>query len=328
MNDPIEQKVNEWERVLGPPIREVNLQIIHLSKRLFNDYELYIGPSPTFRDRLAQWLQNVKATKDQKSLFQLIPHIFYIGKEEFNVLYREAYNTIYFRWLTDLLKINFLNEEENARLIKEALSHTWFCPLTDSLRINQFYHINNIPAQNDHRPDWRSLRQFGSVEKIKNYILENEIKYLVLLEDFVGNGGQVSKTVEFVAKNFPQIPTLVIPLIICPAGLKVSQDFEKQQKVVSIRPVISLPKSWFLTKSVTKDEPKLFDEIRRLSIKNYSKVCGGVVPKSGMEPYSPLGYKQTGGLIVMYTNTPNNTLPIIHRQSELWFPIFLRHKRV
>ena len=39
------------------------------------------------------------------------------------------------------------------------------------------------------------------------------------------------------------------------------------------------------------------------------------------------GYKGTGGIVVLYSNCPNNTLPIIHDETDHWNALFPRIRR-
>jgi len=327
MKSPIENKINNWERTVDNKYRDINLRILYLSNKLFQDYEPSSGPGPGFMDRLNNWLENIDNEEEQRTLFETIPNLFYVGREEFNALYREAYNIIYGRWLID--QISFKPFEANERdTLDKAILETWFCPLTDSLRINQFYHVNNIPSKQDYRPDWRSLVKFGSEKKLNAYIKEHKIKRIVLLEDFIGNGGQVSKAVEFAAKSFPSIPLIVIPLLLCPEGEKNAKKLALKYENVTIRPVVSIPLSSFITPNKVKTEQEIYTKIRELIIKNYKLVSAGVEADDKIDPYGPFGWRETGALIVMFSNTPNNSLPIIHNESKTWTPLFKRHKRI
>lgn len=53
----------------------------------------------------------------------------------------------------------------------------------------------------------------------------------------------------------------------------------------------------------------------------------GPSPSQEANILKPFGFKNTGSIIVMYTNTPNNSLPLIFVESESWFPLFKRHSR-
>ncbi|WP_285009496.1 phosphoribosyltransferase-like protein [Pedobacter faecalis] len=66
--------------------------------------------------------------------------------------------------------------------------------------------------------------------------------------------------------------------------------------------------------------------VRLVANSSYMTVTNGIEP--GPKPYYPLGYKQTGGLVVLNTNVPDNTLPLVHHQSPTWKPLFKRITRV
>lgn len=327
MKDPIESKVNKWVQNGEDKFSDINLRIIHLNEWLFSDYEPALGPGPNFMKRLGDWLENITDEEDQKIMFELVPHIFYVGREELNVLYREAYQTVFAKWLIDQTDVDFTSSTILEELNVEV-GHSWFCPFTDSLRINQFYHINDIPGKHDHRPDWRSLRTFGDINLIKAHITENGIKRIVLLEDFIGNGGQISKALSFIADNLKDTPILIIPLIICPAGIEQAAKFTATHANVKIVPVISLPKNYFVHEIENDIESAFFKKVHTLAEKTYSQVANSNVINDKTDPYGPFGWRRMGGVIVMHTNTPNNTLPLIHNRSATWKPLFKRHKRI
>lgn len=328
MIDPIEDKVQRWDNENPDAYKFmlINKRIIHLNDRLFHDYEPSIGPKSTFFTRLNDWLENLDNVDEQKLLFELVPNLFYIGREELIVLYREAYHTVYGRWLIDTLGIT-LTEPNIEERLNDAIENTWFCPLTDSLRINQFYHVNDIPGRHDFRPDWRSLVKFGDINKIKQYIDKEGIKQIVLLEDFIGNGGQVSKAVMFAIENL-NIPILIIPLIICPAGIENSAALEKENEMIKIRPVLTIHDDYFVNHIEEKNADEFFRKMCILAKSTYKKVSNSEVEGDDIDPYGPFGWKKTGGVIIMHTNTPNNTLPLLHYQSSTWQPLFKRHKRI
>lgn len=327
MTDPIEQKVNQWVQGGETKYTDINLRIVHLNDWLFHDYEPAIGSGPRFFKRLSSWLDNSNDEEDQKLLFELVPHIFYIGREELNVLYREAYQTVFAKWLIDQTGISLMSPTILDDL-NIAVMDTWFCPLTDSLRINQFYHINDIPGKYDHRPDWRSLRTFGDINKVKKYIEEEGIKRIVLLEDFIGNGTQISKTVKYAIDNIKDIPILIIPLIICPKGMEKVQKLTTSNSNIKIEPVLAIPKSYFIHEIETEIEIDFLKQIHGIAHKTYGQVSNSSIVNDKDDPYGPLGWRKTGGIIVMHTNTPNNTIPLIHNKSETWEPLFKRHKRI
>lgn len=320
-----EELVRRWA---DPEISLINRRLEALDALLFHSYEPSLSPGDPFAARFEAWLANVKSDNEKKLMFRLAASLFYIGPKEFIELYRFAYNGPIARWLIDEANIDVLSPHA-ATEMERAVRETWFCPITDSMRINSFFHINNIPAENNYRPDWRSLVCFGDENKIRAYMARYGLKRLVLLEDFVGGGSQVSGALCFADKFSPEVSTLVIPLIICPAGLDHLRGLEAASSL-KIEPIVTVPVSEFVPAIPVNGEPSFYTELRDLALSTYNEVADGV-PIGDDAPYHPLGYPDdapTGGLVVMFSNTPDNTLPMIHWKSSQWTPLFPRHRRV
>jgi hypothetical protein len=330
MSKFIEEKVRTWGTVEA---RETNLRLNHLEKRLFNSYEICLPPAPSFWSRCKKWIENANGDIGlEQQLFESISHIFYVGRDEFTELYKRAYNGPIARWLIDKENISFTDPDASIKL-RNAVEMTWFCPITDSMKINPFYHINNIPAPGaDIRPDWRTLVSLGDEGEIRQYIRENNLKYIVLLEDFVGGGSQIAKAVDFVCHFRDLVEILIVPLIICPKGFVRSTPLSNRDKI-KVDPVLHLSQSSFIMEVPSNDEGPHLTMLRDLSDSTYLQVSSNIPPDSvdpkgnPLKPYHPLGWDRTGGLVVMFTNTPDNTLPLFHWKSDTWYPIFPRHSR-
>jgi hypothetical protein len=317
------------EEPLGKVIQDVNNHVTYLAERLYLEYEPTRGPYPDFWQRLEKWLDNLEDEDDQQLFFRLLPHTFFVGTREFDSLYRVAFNNQVAVWLIDQLGIP-LNAPNAADMLKQAVQETWFCPITDSMRINAFYHLNHIEGR-DYRPDWRSLYKFGSVEKIMKYISDSGIKRLVLLEDFVGNGGQVKKALDWAATKLSvKLPLLVVPLLLCPCGEPFFKELQEKYTHVRVSPCILLPDSGFIEEAPRDGESPVFSGIRRICVSSADQMRTGLGDDqlTNSNKYLPFGWQKTGALVVLYTNCPNNTLPIIFHGSPQWKPLFPRAARV
>jgi len=324
-------KITQWSGIEGgEEYLKIDRKIQFLSDYLYADFEPTFGAYPDFYSRLAKWITNVTSDDDQKLLFKLVPRIFYLGREEFNCLHRTAYNTAIKNWLIEIGNLTFDNQDY-LKYLSQAMEDTWFCPVTDSFRINQFYHLNQISTKHTFRPDWRSLRKFGDINKIILYIIKNNVKQIVLLEDFVGSGTQCVGPIKFAcdliteaASKQVNLKILFVPLIIFPVGLdKINKSLVSNYPNFSIKPIIEVKLSEIINKEAedSNDELKPFvDMIER----SFTLVKGDTTMPMGIEKF---GYKNTGGLVVMCTNTPNNSLPIIFYESNSWSPLFKRHFR-
>lgn len=321
-------QVSQQESVpLGSLIEEINDHLRYLARDLYSEYEPTRGTHPDFWVRLENWLNNLKDEGQKQVLFRLIPHLFFIGPREFESLYRSAFNHQIAMWLVDQAGVKLDNAKAQTR-IAETLEKTWFCPITDSMRINGFYHLNGIEGR-EYRPDWRSLSRFGDRRKISEYIEKDCIERIVLLEDFVGYGGQIEKAVIFAAELVPKLPILVVPLVICPNADKLIGTLEGKYPHLKFSPSLRLPESEFVVEKAQTNEKPIFSEIRQiaLSISDSMKEGLSEYELKQAEKYIPFGWHKTGALVVLYSNCPNNTLPIIFHGCKKWEPLFPRTSR-
>lgn len=332
MGNYIESLIKRWA---DDEMTSVNLKVNHLERRLFKTYEPNKFLSGDFWDRCEAWLRNVATDREKKTLYRLLTRIFYVGPSEFEELFRSAYDGPVARWLIDKEGIDACVPGAQA-LLRRAAASTWFCPVTDSFRINAFFHINDLASTADLRPDWRSMKEFADSGKLRAYTGANSIRRLVLLEDFVGGGSQSLEAVEFAVEHSGVADVLFVPMIICPDGATNARALEQRintsagAPTLRFEPVLELPDTAFFTDRDSSLPDAETAELRALIADTYPAVSGGV--HSG-KPYHMYGFpaaRPTGGLVVMYTNTPDNTIPLLHWRpsSGTWEPVFPRHSRV
>ena len=285
--------------------------VLYLARKLYEDYEPDLFQP--FLIRLEKWLNNVDSEDDKKILLSLLTKLFYAGQGEIESLYRSAAIQIN-RWLMNINEINIDHQNFDIQC-KQAINETWICPITDSLRINSFLKINGLIGH-DHRPHWRSLSIFGDPNRISAYMSEKNIKRIVLLEDFVGSGTQCASTLRYCASNFPTIDVLAIPLIVCPDGNARLTMIQNEFTNVTYEPVLSLPTTTFLKKLPQPNENHYFTSGRAL-IEKHSHLLGD----------DRFGFCDTGALIALFTNCPDNTISVFREDSANWKPLFPRIRR-
>ena len=318
--------VNRWTRSSadGVVFQETNERLENLATVLYSNYEPMTGPFPEYWQRLESWIENVPSEDDQKLLFRLAAQLFYVGTKELDNLYRVAFNANVTQWLITELGSS-LDDPNLETTLGQALRRTWFCPITDSMRINAFYHLNHISGRN-FRPDWRSLAAFGDNVKLETFLRAN-IDRIVLLEDFVGSGSQIEPAITFLSTLGHRPPTLLVPLIICPAGLTAAESWKRANPGLTISPVVRLHPRDFLGPNPVLNESDVFPMLRPLIDNTYPQVLNGGDPIT-TKTYTAYGFRQTGSLVVLATNCPDNTLPLVHFKSDTWNPLFPRASRI
>lgn len=360
MPHTISEKIHEWSRLYTPPaeleidintataeeleaaldsvdkhypskLKRLESQIDYLASRLYSEYEItkYPPHQSDFMIRLRDWLNSADDLDDQKVLFELIPRIFFIGHNEYLSLYRTAFNGPIARWLIDHLGIKITDKDAQTKVIN-AVSSTWFCSITDSMKISTFYHVNQIEGF-DIRPDWTALSELSDPDEICRYIDQQipRIERIVLLEDFVATGSQMKRVVEFAAKLPRKIPILVCPLVVCLPGENLGKHLALKYKNIEFTSALTLDRSVLLTNKPVLGEEDYITKLRNVVLKTYRKVSGSNPAKL----YGEFGFgevQQEGGLlVVLHTNCPDNTLPLIYHKSDgPWHPIFPRSSRI
>jgi len=316
---------------------EIHQSLTFFSKTHYHQYVPTKGAEhPDFETRLLKWLSNV-ATDDQRAiLFELSPRVTFLTSEDVTKLHQSAIAGPICQWVVDGLGLSFDDPMFRSQLFDEIEHHTWFTSITDSMQISEFHHANNLGGT-DFRPDWKSLAQFGDPKKIRLYMQKNTnakgdaspLKRIVILEDFVGSGTQMamgSGSVAFAASHFSDVPILLCPLIVCPEGASLARKLVAAHPNVTFSPVLQVTQDQLISPK-TRSPNGSFEKAAR-------DFCGDVHPlvegdgKEKPRPYSAWGFRETGSLVVLYTNTPANSLPVIHHRSTTWNALFPRSARI
>lgn len=304
--------------------------------------------SMDYEGRLEQWLANVTDEDHKRALLELAAEIVFFTREDFLKLYQSAVAGPVTKWVIDELKLDLADPGLSAKIQTEIHDHTWFCSLTDSMPIADFYHANNLTGT-PHRPDCKSLARFGDPVEIEKYMtgrtvrgVGKPLKRIVVLEDFVGSGtqmsefertalltptGPVNQTVfDFLASLPSKPPLLFVPLMICPAGLAVARTIAAKHSHLRVDPLMNLGPGEFINPSARLAKGSWEEKIAAIAYATYPQVVGD--DSSHPLPYTPYGFQETGARIVMFSNTPANTLSLIHHKSNTWEPLFRRSARV
>src|SRR5690606_552286 len=122
-----------------------------------------------------------------------------------------------------------------------------------------------------------------------------KFKSIVLLEDFVGSGTQIKESIEFAAKEFPEINFLVIPIIMCPRADSIINELQNKFNNVSIEPVIRLSSDSFINEEREDNQDEYFKSVHDLSKKYHTQM-----KMTGYKGHH-LGFKKMGSLVVLHT---------------------------
>ena len=298
--------------------------INYLERVLYCEYgPTKLGGHGSFHNRLANWLGSADEDAHKRVLFLMLDHLFFIGEKEMEATYLTAYSKHVVSWLMHIKNISVFDPDAPAK-IRDAIERTLFTGITDSFRIAFFIQINNLQGH-PNRPVWETeIKDWDETRFINKFMTDKE--QIVMLEDFVGSGSQMESALKIACNITSSPPVLLCPLIICPAGTRLAHSYQTQFQHLKFSPVLNVQNSHFIGVNPGVDEHQDFAQIREVVNTLHFKVTGS--PGSWIQNYGPMGYADTGAFIVKHDNCPDNTLPTIHRRSDLgWSPLFLRTSR-
>jgi hypothetical protein len=340
MSTSLSELVRRWDladlkATNGDLYNQIHERLIFLQRHLYDQYVPTMGPEhPDYETRLERWLDNIGDEDGKRLLFEFAPNITFFTKEDMIKLHQAAFRGPIVRWLIDLLGLALDAPDLDTKLQEELNSHTWYCPITDSMQIGEFHHANNVGGI-DYRPDWRSLAKFGDPTKINDFMMAHQVgglpkplRRIVLLEDFIGSGTQmlVPDLAAFISNLPGPPPVLLVPLIICPEGAAHARALAKKYSWFKFAPVLEITLDQCITPKNPAKPMGLAAAVYDFAIRSYPLVAGD--RKQAPLPYSPFGFQDTGAQVVLYSNTPANTLPLIHHHSNTWNPLFRRSARI
>ena len=344
--EELHAKVREWDQQhTGAAIASSHYEAIlnQLYYHAAKEWRVYLpaehpDSNSNYMERLAAWIGNLADETDQKLLLEYALYISFFSHDDFAALYRTALDREITRWVVTQVGASL---EPCGGQVLHLLVHqqihqqTWFCPITDSMDINEFYKVNHLTGVS-HRPGFATLQMLAERAAVPDPALaSNVIHYmanpsldptnrlpqlerLVLLEDVVGSGSQCLAAVRWAVANLGK-PVLFVPLILCPNGVEALRAEEQQSNGrLSVRPVIELRRCDLLGPERQGHQGwPIAEEVEDLA--NRCALRASV----GMEVF---GYKNTGCSLATFSNTPDNTLPIIHNkpQTGSWEPLFPR----
>jgi len=309
-------------------LKQIEFMIEHAYSRYVP--AMYSHHAPVFQDRMVDWMHNPGLSdEDRVAFFQLVLRFAYFSFDDFISLYRTAYSNPISRWVWEQTGLSMCDADFSAQLENERSSKTWYASVTDSLIISEFYHANSITGIKC-RPNFLTLKELGDPSQVKNYINSHGFERIVLLEDFVGTGLQCLDVIKWALANL-NVPILFCPMLICPDGFKrVTELAANSAGRLKIDPVVKLGDSVFL--STFEKSDAVMNYVSDMAARIHSRVAG--TSTVGAPPYTPHGFhlpgdSHTGATVVMFSNTPDNTIPLVHFNSDKsdWVPVFPRVSR-
>jgi hypothetical protein len=236
-------------------------------------------------------------------------------------MYRAAFSGPITRWIIDEEAGLDITASDFTNRFQEALNETFFGSIA-GMDIGSFFRVNELRGQSL-RPDFRVLAKLGDPVKTSNYLTSFNIKRIVAVEDYVGTGSQMNQAAQFLTQ-LSAFSILLCPMIVARGGVAFGESLAKGH--INFAPSFMVPASATLPESAPIDfnEAEELSNLRTIAIRFWQQVQG---TDPDPQLYEPLGFKNTGSLVMTYFNCPDNVPPLIHHLSDTWEPLFRRMYR-
>ena len=257
---------------------------------------------------IEKWLDNFKLKQEQKTGFELISRIIFYSRKEMETLCKITFNK-----LTKSIKNNLARPVE----LSFPNNHLVFVPLTDSGAVwcRNLRHVHGLDTQ--------IFKQ--SLTDLKNSDFLDG-RHIIFVEDFVGSGADAVRKYKKLRlaekrKGIPNIHFYYFALIATKWGITTIEKNTGFEVVAG--EVLSSKYKCFSDDSLIYPEPDERAKAEKIFQKYGLQLCNCDPEIKGF----PLGFNNDHLTVVLYDNTPDNSLPVIWYPGKDWFPLFKRSPR-
>lgn len=257
---------------------------------------------------IEKWLMNFDLKHERKIAFELVPKIIFYSKKEM-----EALCNITFKNLLKSVECYLDRPIDNSILN----SYFVFVPLTDSGTVWCRF------LRHSHRLNNQIVKQSINDLKNSNFL---EGKHIIFVEDFTGSGSNVVKKYQSFKlaekkKEISDIHFYYFTLIATEWGVTTIEKNTAFEVVAG--EVLSSKHECFSDDSLIYPEPNERAKAEKVFQKYGLQLCNCDPEIKGF----PLGFNNDHLTVVLYDNTPDNSLPVIWYPDKDWFPLFKRSPR-
>lgn len=327
-----------------------------LAKHFLCEYELNL-PRP-FEAIFYDWIGQFRGFVEHKGnggplnsearyAFILTRKIIFFNRRQVLSLIDDVWNAIkkeLFILVSQQNNLPITNLMSGSHFIEDQLNASLFVPLSDSSHFMEFRHTLpegtysgiTIPCI-DRLLLPIELKAWDHIERIKTHY---EDQYnLFILEDFSGSGTTAKRKIQLILRNWHFKNIYFCPLIICDKAKEELGELEilakKNGKKFKLIYGTILGKEYSI---VNEEENKVWSKEEKSALRFMSTKYFKSHFKENGYLYSdfdnpcpkcptPFGFKNGGLAVVLYSNCPNNSLPIIWGDDKGWNPLFRRHER-
>jgi hypothetical protein len=301
-----------------------------LSRRKYERYDMFF-PGESFDNRLINWLEHNFKENERQTAFEIVKYIKFISDYEMRELAVLTYENIKNCIINEKHKLSNTScysyiEDKNLKL-NEELGKSLFIACVDDINFDFFRRYAN-----KENPDAFQKENFVEYYKKDNKSIEEVPEYnrIFLLDQLSGSSNTAIRYKSEDKKWNGKIENKAIyysPYLLSQISLnnynsRKTQFLKENNKInLKLNPTCIVPISPCLSDSSTEkiDEQRA---VAKLCVKYYDKFIPDRHTEEGGPAY--YGFGGAGLTLILQTNCPNNTIPLIWHNFNDWYPLFPR----
>lgn len=312
-------------------------RISFLSRRKYERYD-HFYPGESFDNRLFNWLERNFDKKERQIAIKIVKNLKFISEYEIKELAIQTFEKVKYLIVNEvnISKNNWYNyiESKNIKL-EEELAKSIFIACADDIHFDFFRRyamMHNSTLNKDNFLEYYKRDRF-SLEELPKF------NRIFLLDQLSGSGTTIIRYEDDEWKG--KIPTfnniwknyiLSVPIYYCPYLLSSVSKINLKTKIplylhehkdlkLSINPTCNIN----ISPCLVNDQGNDIDENRpvsKLCKKYYNRFEEDEHTKKG----GPVcyGYGRAGLTLIIQSNCPNNTIPVLWHSFNDWYPLFPR----
>ena len=312
-------------------------RISFLSRRKYERYD-HFYPGESFDNRLFNWLERNFEKNDRETAIEVVKNLKFLSEYEIKELAIQTFEKAKYNILNEvnISKKNWYNYLESKNLkLEEELAKSIFIACADDIHFDFFRRyamLHHSYLNKDNFVEYYK-RDESSINELP------EFNRIFLLDQLSGSGttairyendkwkGKIPTFQSIWETHIKSIPVYYCPYILSSVSKKnldkrlPSYLSENPNLILYLNPTYNIPISACLVnmKGTGIDENK---SVAKLCMKYYDRFKEDVHTKKG----GPVcyGYGKAGLTLIIQSNCPNNSIPILWHSFNDWYPLFPR----
>lgn len=280
-------------------------------KEFIEDYKITYNGKILTTDDIRAYLEQFENNINQRIIFDIVKNCTYYDISNVKIIMKRIFDEIK-SYIADekLPSITYSSGKKITNVLVSNLDNLG----KSSTQYAKYFADENMILQKNTTETNKIL------EKIQN---DNNIKFLVFTDDFIGSGSNIIDNIKKIKTNYPEVFTKNIYIFI---GV-ITGFLEGKEKIENALIKLKLKNIKIIIHEPLTENDKCFSDTSKIFTNPQKrKEAENLCWEKGKKLISknPLGYGNCQATVVFPDTCPNNCLPILWKRTNTFNPLFER----